>query len=153
MKKLLSLLIFFVFALSVMADDMLLQIWQADGQVVIINLNEEPVTTYSEGNLIITTTKGVISYPLENVVKYTYISADGISSPEGMNTKFSQDGETLIFSGLTQGTEIAVYSSAGLVMHKVKAGIQSKTTVSISDLPPGVYLVKVNSATYKITKR
>ena len=113
MKKLLSLIILFVFALSVMADDMILQIWQSDGKVVTIDLNEQPVTTYSDGNLIITTTKTTITYPLEKVVKYTYVSAEGIESIDAMNTKFSQDGETLTFSGLAQGTEIAVYASSG----------------------------------------
>lgn len=153
MKKLLTFLFLFVFAHSVMADDMLLQIWQSDGQVVTINLNEEPVTTYSEGNLIITTTNAVISYPLENVVKYTYISADGITTLESMNTKFSQDGETLIFSGLKQDTEIAIYSSAGQMMKRVSPNGLDKVSVSVSSFSPGVYLIKVNSITYKITKR
>ena len=153
MKKLLSLIILFVFAHSVMADDMLLQIWQSDGNVVNIDLSEEPVTRYADGNLIITTTKTTISYPLEKVAKYTYISADGIESVNGMRSKFSQDGETLIFSGLAQGTEISVYASSGQMIRKTKAGHQAKTTVSVSSLPPGVYMVKVNSITYKITKR
>ncbi len=153
MKKLLSLIILFVFAHSVMADDMLLQIWQSDGNVVNIDLSEEPVTRYADGNLIITTTKTTISYPLEKVAKYTYISADGIESVNGMRSKFSQDGETLIFSGLAQGTEISVYTSSGQMIRKTKAGLQAKTTVSVSSLPPGVYMVKVNSITYKITKR
>ncbi len=153
MKKLLSLIILFVFAHSVMADDMLLQIWQSDGNVVNIDLSEEPVTRYADGNLIITTTKTTISYPLEKVAKYTYISADGIESVNGMRSKFSQDGETLIFSGLAQGTEISVYASSGQMIRKTKAGPQAKTTVSVSSLPPGVYMVKVNSITYKITKR
>ena len=153
MKKLLSLIILFVFALSAMADDMILQIWQSDGKVVNIDLNEQPVTRYADGNLIISTTKTTIAYPLEKVAKYTYISAEGIQSLEGMRSKFSQDGETITFSGLKQGTEIAVYASSGQMMRKTKAGTQSKTTVSVSDLPPGVYLVKVNSVTYKITKR
>ena len=153
MKKLLSLLILFVFAHSVMADDMILQIWQSDGNVVNIDLNEQPVTRYADGNLIITTTKTTISYPLEKVAKYTYVSAEGIESINGMRSKFSQDGETLTFSGLTQGTEISVYASSGQMMRKTKAGPNAKTTVSVSDLPSGVYLVKVNSVTYKITKR
>ena len=153
MKKLLSLIILFVFALSAMADDMILQIWQSDGKVVNIDLNEQPVTRYADGNLIITTTKTTITYPLEKVAKYTYVSAEGIQSLEGMRSKFSQDGETLTFSGLKQGTEIAVYASSGQVLRKTKTGSHAKTTVSVSDLPSGVYLVKVNSVTYKITKR
>lgn len=153
MKKLLTLLFLFVFTHSMMADDIILQIWQSDGKVVNIDLNEQPVTTYSDGNLTITTTKTVITYPLEKVAKYTYVSADGISNLESMRTKFSQDGETLTFMGLAQGTEIVVYASSGQMMSKTKAGSHTKTTVSVSDLPRGVYLVKVNTVTYKITKR
>lgn len=153
MKKILSLLILFVFSYSVMADDMILQIWQSDGKVVNIDLNEQPVTRYADGNLIVTTTKTTITYPLENVAKYTYVSAEGIQSLEGMKSKFSQDGETLTFSGLTQGTEIAVYATSGKILRKTKVGPQSKTTISVSDFPKGVYLVKVNTVTYKITKR
>ena len=132
---------------------MILQIWQTDGNIVNIDLNEQPVTTYSEGNLIITTTKTVITYPLEKVAKFTYVSADGISNLESMRTKFSRDGETLTFTGLEQGTEIAIYASSGQMMHRIKADSQAKTTVSVSGFSPGVYLIKVNSVTYKITKR
>ena len=153
MKKM--LLFFFTLAVvhPVMAEDLLLQIWQTDGQVTTINLNEEPVTTYSEGNLIITTTKAVITYPLEKVAKYTYVSTEGIETIDAMNTKFSLDGETLYFSGLKQGTEIAVYASSGQMMRKVKTGRLNSTTVSVSGFAPGMYLVKVNGLTYKITKR
>ncbi len=80
MKKVFLLLSLFVLALPAISDDMILQIWQSDGNVVSINLNEQPVTTYSEGNLTITTTKTIITYPLEKVVKYTYVSAEGIDS-------------------------------------------------------------------------
>lgn len=154
MKKTLSLLLLFVFTLSTMADDMILQIWQSDGKVVNIDLNEQPVTRYSDGNLIITTNKATISYPLEKVTKYTYTTPELILGLENMtSTKFSKDGESLTFSNLAQGTEIFVYSSSGQMMRKTKAGNQSKTTVSVSDLPTGVYLIKVNSITYKITKR
>ena len=153
MKKFLFLLILFVFAISAMADDLILQIWQSDGKVVTIDLNEQPVTRYSDGNLIITTTKSTISYPLEKVAKYTYALADGISTIEGMRTKFSQDGETITFFGLKQGTEITVYSPSGQIIRKTKAGAQSETIVSVSNLIPGVYIVKANGVTYKITKR
>ena len=53
-KILLLLLTFFV-SQAAMADDLVLQVWQADGKVMNINLNEQPVTTYSDGQLIITT--------------------------------------------------------------------------------------------------
>lgn len=136
-----------------LADDIVLQIWQTDGQVMSINLADEPKTTYTDGNLVITTTKTTITYPLEEVKKYTYMSTNGITQPEGLTARFSQDGESITFSGLERDTEISVYSTAGQIVQKVKANGKDKTTVSVSDLPTGVYVVKVNAITYKITKQ
>lgn len=136
-----------------MADNLVLQVWQADGKVMNINLNEQPVTTYSDGQLIITTTKTTVTFPLEQVVKYTYTDATGISSPEAVGSKMSADGESIIFTGLKPNTPVYLYTVAGQLVNTVTATGQSKTTVSVSGFPVGVYVVKANGVTFKITKR
>ena len=151
--KILLLLLAFLVSQAAMADDLVLQVWQADGKVMNINLNEEPVTTYSDGQLIIRTTKTTVTFPLEQVVKYTYADASGISSPEAMGSKMSADGETITFTGLKPNTPVYVYSVAGQLVNTVTATGQSKTTVSVSGFPVGVYVVKANGVTFKITKR
>lgn len=151
-KILLLLLTFFV-SQAAMADDLVLQVWQADGKVMNINLNEQPVTTYSDGQLIITTTKTTVTFPLEQVVKYTYTDATGISSPEAVGSKMSADGESIIFTGLKANTPVYLYTVAGQLVKTVTATGQSKTTVSVSGFPIGVYVVKANGVTFKITKR
>ena len=136
------------------ADDMVLQVWKSDGQVININLNEEPKTTYSDGNLVITTTKTTVTYPLESVRRYTYASAStGIETPKSVSSVLSSDGETLTFTNLKAGTSIKLYNVAGQLLRTITSGAESSTTVSVSQLPTGVYVVKVNDATYKITKR
>ena len=151
-KILLLLLTFFV-SQAAMADDLVLQVWQADGKVMNINLNEQPVTTYSDGQLIITTTKTTVTFPLEQVVKYTYTDATGISSPEAVGSKMSADGESITFTGLKPNTPVYLYTVAGQLVKTVTATGQSKTTVSVSGFPVGVYVVKANGVTFKITKR
>lgn len=151
-KILLLLLTFFV-SQAAMADDLVLQVWQADGKVMNINLNEQPVTTYSDGQLIITTTKTTVTFPLEQVVKYTYTDATGISSPEAVGSKMSADGESITFTGLKANTPVYLYTVAGQLVKTVTATGQSKTTVSVSGFPVGVYVVKANGVTFKITKR
>ena len=80
MRKILLLILASVCTMT-KADEKVLQIWQSDGQVMNINLNEEPKTTYADGNLVITTNKTTITFPLEKVKKYTYTTlADGIST-------------------------------------------------------------------------
>lgn len=151
-KILLLLLTFFV-SQAAMADNLVLQVWQADGKVMNINLNEQPVTTYSDGQLIITTTKTTVTFPLEQVVKYTYTDATGISSPEVVGSKMSADGESITFTGLKPNTPVYLYTVAGQLVKTVTATGQSKTTVSVSGFPVGVYVVKANGVTFKITKR
>ena len=72
MKRTILFLIISVFSLTAQADDSKLLVWQADGKVVTFSLDEEPVTTFSDGNLVITTTSKTVTYPLEQVRKYTY---------------------------------------------------------------------------------
>lgn len=72
MKRIFLNLIVTVLTLSVHAEEAKLLVWQADGQVVTFDLDEEPVTTYSNGSLVITTSSITVTYTLEQVRKYTY---------------------------------------------------------------------------------
>ena len=154
MKKLL-LLLMVLFATSLAkADDKVLQVLLSDGQVVSINLNEEPRTTYKDGNLVITTTKNTISYPLEKVKRFTYVSASsGIDTPQQLGVAFSKDGETLTFTGLKPHTKVTLYNVAGQLLKTIDSKDSKKVVVSASQFPFGVYVVKVNGGTYKIMKR
>lgn len=153
MKKILLLLLVFSTVSVTYADDWILQIWQNDGNVMNINLNDEPVTTYSEGNLLIRTKNSSITYPLEKVKKYTFVSSSDIQEINGMGASFSQDGETLIFRNLKENTNIEIFTVSGQVIKKINNGKHSKATVSVSNLPIGVYVIKANDLTFKITKR
>jgi hypothetical protein len=153
MKKILLLLLVFSTVSVTYADDWILQIWQNDGNVMNINLNDEPVTTYSEGNLLIRTKNSSITYPLEKVKKYTFVSSSDIQEINGMGASFSQDGETLIFRNLKENTNIEIFTVSGQVVKKINNGKHSKATVSVSNLPIGVYVIKANDLTFKITKR
>lgn len=153
MKRILLLTLIFVSTIA-KADEKMLQVWQTDGQIVNISLKEEPVTTYSDGNLVIKTTKTTISYPLEKVKKYTYTTvADGITTPQTMKAAFSKDGETLTFTDVRPNTKILLYNVAGQLLRRINSDKTGKVIVSVSGFPTGVYVVKANGGTYKITKR
>lgn len=154
MTKVLLLAVLCLCSSAIKADDMVLQVWLADGQTMSINLNEEPRTTYSDGNLVIMTTKTTVTFPLEKVKKFTYRDAsNGISQPNVVKAAFSADGETLSFSDLKSGTTILLYNVAGQLLRSVTPDFGNRAVVSVSQLPTGVYVVKMNDATYKITKR
>ena len=78
MKKAILSLFAIVFSMAVDAVEAKLQVWRADGEVVTFDLDEEPVTTYADGNLVIKTSKKTITYPLEKVWKFTYFIPNNI---------------------------------------------------------------------------
>ena len=65
----------------------------------------------------------------------------------------SADGETITFTGLKPGTVVSLYTVAGQLVSTLTASCPTKTAVSVSQIPVGVYVVKANGVTYKITKR
>jgi hypothetical protein len=142
---------------EVIYGDLVLRVWKSNGQILTINLADEPRTTYSDGNLVITSTKGTVMLPLEKVKRYTYEIVENvvtdIDENKALRADFSSDGETLTLSGLKPNTVIYLYNVAGQLLRTINSGNQSKVAVSISHLPVGVYIVKANDVTYKITKR
>lgn len=153
MKKLLILMAVLFVANATKADDAVLQVWFSDGEVMSINLNENPKTTYKDGNLLIQTDNNSVTYPLEKVKRYTYATSTGIDTPAKISATFSSDGESLTFTGLKPHTPISLYNVAGVLLKTMDSGDRNKTIISASHLPVGVYLVKVNGGTYKIMKR
>ena len=63
-----------------------LKVWKKDKSTVTLALSEQPVTTFSNGMLIIKTTSTTIEYPLADVLRYTYEGFNtGIDSYESGN--------------------------------------------------------------------
>ena len=150
MKKLYLILFLMCFCGSIMADQML-QIVKADGQTHTINLNQEPVTSYKDGNLVITTINATISYPLETVHKFVYISGSSdIQDIKGDRFEISRDGKFLTLSGLEKDTEAYLYSVNGMLMERIHVTASTSISINLESYPLGVYMIKVDGATYKI---
>lgn len=153
MKKLLILIQILFIAGIAFADDQCLMIWMTDGSAKAIALSDEPVTTFADGNMVVKTSKSTISFPLSIVAKYTYdFMPDDIAAPKTEKISFSSDGNSITFNGLKENTEIKVFSTSGVLV-KQQTAMHSPATVTLNDLPSGVYAVKVDGITYSILKR
>lgn len=150
MKKFSLILFLLSCCCSIMADQML-QIVKADGQTHTINLNQEPVTSYKDGNLVITTINATISYPLEVVRKFVYISgSNDIENLKGDKFEISRDGRFLTLSGLDKDTDAYLFSVNGLLMKRIHITANTSVSINIESYPLGVYMIKIDGATYKI---
>ena len=153
MKKL-YLILFLMCCCGYLMADQMLQIVKMDGQTHTINLNQEPVTTYQDGNLVITTINATISYPLEVVRKFIFISGtEDIQNIKGDKFEISKDGRFLTLSGLKSDTDAYLYSVNGVLMERIHVTSSTSISINLESYPIGVYMIKVDGATYKILNR
>jgi hypothetical protein len=109
------------------------------------------VTSYKDGNLVITTINATISYPLETIRKFVYISgSDDIQNLKGDKFEISRDGKFLTLSGLDKDTDAYLYSINGMLMERIHVTASTSISINLESYPLGVYMIKVDGATYKI---
>ena len=134
-----------------------LVVWQKSGQKVFFDLTEEPETTFEGGKLVIRTSRTTVSYPLTNVLRYTYeggtITDVGEAKVHPGEMRFLQNDDTMAFDGLPEGMRLDVYTLDGLKVKTVQAQNGQRTTISLADQPAGTYIVKAGDATFKFLKR
>ena len=131
-----------------------LVIWLKSGEKIVYNLEENPKTSFSSTDVIISTNTITVNYPSEQVLKYTYdMSSTSVDKIEKNELVVSKNGNTIIFENLQQGGSIQIYSLDGTLLSSTKITDGKSTTVSLESYPSGIYLIKVNDSTYKILKQ
>lgn len=149
------ILLLFPFSMVIAEDaDSRLVVWKTDGSKVVYSLSEQPKTTFTSEGIVITTNTVSVTYPLTQIIKYTYEGiASGIESiTNDGGVMISQDGYNFRFSNLIENTLIQIYSVNGSLIstHKNEG---KQITISLGDHANGVYIIKVGDTSYKVIKR
>jgi hypothetical protein len=133
-----------------------LVVWLKDGKKVYHDLTDKPETTFSEGMLWLKTDKVSVSYPLTDVLRYTFegpMTAIETPSARPGEIRFLQGHDAMAFDGLPDGTSLALYSLDGKQLSTMKAQGGKRTVISLANYPSGVYIVKMGDAAFKFVKR
>ena len=95
------------------------------------------------------------SFNLADVIRFTYDgkSAAGIDEMTIDPAEISMQDGTLVISRMKANSTVNVYSTDGKLVRHLKAQRAGTYRLNLSSLRAGVYLVKADNTTYKITKR
>ncbi len=161
MKKLLPLLAALFIAGAAWAQDeqpvQKLNVHMMNGQVVTFLLDQEPVTKFEPGQLILQTSGDApIIYLLENVRKYTY---EGL--PEGIDAPvvapgtilIRQNNEMMVIDGLPDKANVAVYNVDGKLLFTQQATGGQSTSIVMNAYPAGNYIINAGGASFKFVKQ
>ena len=115
------------------ASDPAIIIWLNDGNKAQVLFSEMPVVTYDNGVLMLKGEETELSWPLENVNKFTIgNAATGIRDVKTADLDLLSD-------------KLTVYDLNGRLVQK--------DLKSLSELPKGVYIIKDGSVTTKVVRK
>lgn len=125
-----------------------------DGQVIKFAFSEKPVITYSEDQLVISTTQTVVQYPIYALKK---ISLEVDMRPTEIeevraDEQFYFDGETLVVSDGAPHSMVYIYDLAGIKMGQYPLTEQGNATISLQGWGKSIYIVKTEKSTFKFSK-
>lgn len=133
------------------ADDATIVIKQKGGKETLLELSTNPVITFEDESMVVTTSLKQIFIPLGDIVEYTVSgAASGIKTipavPEFRNG-------CVVFSDLPPGTPICVHSIDGRLINRHTIDYTGVGTVRIDNLPEGVNVISVLNKTIKIINK
>ena len=161
MKKILPLLVALLMVSAAWAQEeqpvQKLNVHMMDGQVVTFLLDQEPVTTFEPGQLIIQTSgTSPVIYLIENVRKYTYEGLpEGIDSPVVTpgSILIRQNNEMMLIDGLPDKANVAVYTMDGKMLFAKRAVAGQSTMLIMGTYPAGTYIIHVGGASFKFVRK
>ena len=118
-------------------------------------LKDKPNVTFEGTNLKVVSEKTTTTFALADVLRFTYVKRD----PSGINeqivdpTEISYEDGVLVISQIKAGASVGIYALDGKLVRQLKAQRAGTYRLSLSELPTGLYLVKADNVTYKITKQ
>ena len=132
-------------------------IHQADGQVATFAFTEKPVVTYSGNDLVLTTTKTSVTYPIYKLRKIDFdISFDELTGIKDAKVKadvqFSFRGGTLTVRGGEPGSQVILYNIKGVQVGQYRLDGDGNATIPTESLGKDFYVVKSKSFTFKFRK-
>ena len=157
MKKLqLLLLMLLALPIGMLADSLnTLVVVLKNGSETAFFLKDKPNVTFEGTNLKVASDKQTVTFALSDVLRFMYVKKDptGIDETVVDPTEVSYEDGVLVISQLKQGAFVDIYSLDGKLLRQLKASHSGTYRLNLSELSKGLYLVKADNVTYKITKQ
>jgi hypothetical protein len=153
--SILSLLAFATMAWAQSSSQQRLVVWLKGGDKVYYQIDEVPVTTFQGQQLVIKcNNQAAVYYQRDNVLRYTFEGlVNGIDLlPNEHSVSVNRESDAVTFENLPEGTAVQVYNVGGVLLETLNAVERQPLTVSISQRPRGMYIIKAGSQTIKLSR-
>lgn len=149
MKKLLLSAAAVLAAITAWADVNVVQVWLADKSNVEIVITDDVNLSFTDTNLLAKGGEKEVEIPRDQVVRFTHIYDATMNVGEIAADNYEIKGGKILFHGLPAGSVIEVFTLGGATVSRNVA--EGDFEISLDTLEKGIYLVKANETTLKIT--
>lgn len=108
-----------------------------DGSKTEVILSNTLTVKFDNTHLIATDGDNSVSVERSSIVRLEHDTESGVEQINALD-----------FSGIAEGSEISVYNASGICVYQTIAS--GNFHLSLDDLAPGTYIVKVNRKSYKV---
>lgn len=153
--KLLLLLLLLMGSTTPLLAQTALIVHQKSGEVVYYSFSEQPKVTYLGTNLVITTSKTKVEYPLANLLKFSFgdmANSVGAVASES-KTEVRLDNGAIAVTGAKPSSVLAIYNTNGMLINSHIVDENGNAYIFISNLTKGIYIIKSDNITFKFIKK
>ena len=119
-----------------------------------ILLEETPTISFQGDQIVVEASSGDVSFNMQAVTFFNYETQDATGIEEEISQEGMQmNGDRLAFNGLPAGCPIYIYGVGGQLYLKMTADADGSAVVDLTSLNKGVYIVRANEISTKITKK
>lgn len=124
----------------------------ATGNQVTCQLEDKPVVTFVDENIVINSHMGTIAYKSADVTKltYGYIAPAAVKSAKFDGTLFSLNDNVLNAKNLAPNSTVTIFSIEGKKISESKANSHGSVTLSLPSQTGATYIVSTSVANFKI---
>ena len=123
------------------------------GTTTDVELYTQPRVEFQGDKVVITSPVLNIEYPKTEVLRFTYKGTPVSISAAKDKADVSRDGDRLVFHGVKANDKVAVYTADGIRVPVRLTRSATDVTLTLSQIPKGVYLISVNGRTSKFTRQ
>lgn len=133
-----------------------LTVHQKDGQKLSFGFDEKPVVTFTDNELVVTSSGTEVRYPLSAVDKFTFNDKTTASEQIKEDVKkasITLDEYIVLLTGALPDISVSLVASDGKVLQSFRTDSDGSLQFSIADIPEGIYIISSNNINIKILKR
>lgn len=130
-----------------------LVLWHSDGTTTDVELFTQPNVRFVKDKVLVTSSVANLEYDEKDIIRFTYKGKNtGIAFPS-IDSDYSHEDGRIVFHNIKPTDKIALYKTNGIRIPVRLIVYDSSAILSLSSIPSGIYLLKINGRTSKFTKK